>query len=547
MTPSTAAELGVLVVGAGPVGLALACELYRHGLPCRIIDKSTGPTTQSRALAIQPRTLEVLDQIGIIDELSARAVPVHGLTVSSEHKRLAHLRFDFSGLETHYPLVLALPQGETEQLLAARLEGLGGRVERQTSLEEFQHDISGVKATIRDEHGSPHEIRARWLVGCDGARSMVRRGLGVGFEGFEYEEAFLLADVRIAWDRATDEGHLLTTPEGLIAAFPLPGERWRLIDIGTSPGTDDPVIVAAYFQDRLRANGVPDAVVSDPAWASVFRVHRRLADDFRIGRCFLAGDAAHIHSPAGGQGMNTGIQDAFNLAWKLALVDAGQASESLLDSYTPERRPVAEGVERGTDMLTRLWTLREPISRAVRDRVVSVLGDFDFVRTLATRGASELAVSYRHSPIVAEDRPRLASLLPGPAHDFARGPHPGDRVPDVSLDPAGNGSPRRLFEVLRGNGHHLLLFNGSIEHADDAIGKVLELVQAEFARWITPHRISIAAVDATIHDPGGVLHGRFGARAACLYLIRPDNYIGYRSMPPDASRLREYLHRIFVS
>jgi 2-polyprenyl-6-methoxyphenol hydroxylase-like FAD-dependent oxidoreductase len=549
MSQPMSEQTAVLVVGAGPVGLALACELFRHGLPCRIIDLTDGPTTQSRALGIQARTLEVLERVGIADEVLAEGLPLHGVTVISERKTVAHLRFDFAGLETHYPMIVALPQGDTERLLVARLEALGGRVERRTRLESFVQGTSGVSAKIKDEAGAVQKVHARWLVGCDGAKSTVRHGLGVGFEGVEYEETFVLADVRVAWDLSGDEMHMFAGPNGIVASFPMRNGRWRLIGIGESPGTDEPAAVVAFLQERIRAQGISYAVVSDPAWTSIFRVHRRLADDFRAGRCFLAGDAAHIHSPAGGQGMNTGIQDAFNLAWKLALVDSGASPDSMLDSYTPERRPVAAQVERGTDLMTRIALTRTPLLRSVRNRILSVVTQLDAFRSLASRGLSELAIGYRHSPIVAEDRANpLASLLPGPAHEFARGPHPGDRVPDVELPGSDDDGAIRLYDLLDAKGHTLLLFTGSHDRDDDAVRVVEDMVRSEFSRWIATYVVraeDISCAGPVIQDPGGSLHERFGARAACLYLIRPDGYVGYRSQPPDAEKLRRYLGRIF--
>ena len=527
-------DLGVLVVGAGPVGLTMACEAARHGLPCRIIDDGGEPTTESRALGVQARTLEVFEGVGVVDEVLARARKVRGVQVFAEKDRLLHVSFDLDGMETHYPYLLILPQSETERILLGRLREHGVEVEWKTAMKGFTQDGSGVSATIAGPDGAMSDVRARWLVGTDGAKSLTRKTLGLEFAGKEYEEVFLLADVRLEWDRPDDEFTIVLTPQGPIVAFPMPeAGRWRLID-GSGQSADDaePGRVVAWFQRLLREHGRPEAVVSDPTWTSAFRLHRRVVDRFRSGRCFVAGDAAHIHSPAGGQGMNTGIQDAYNLAWKLALVDRGASPDSLLDSYTPERRPTALGVLGETDAMTRMVTLRNPIARSARNHLASVLGQFDFFSRQVSRNLSELGVAYRESPIVAEDRPG-AILAPAEALAFRRGPRPGDRVPDVPLEAPG---PDRLHRALLGTRHVLLLF-GEVDPA------VLDLA-GRHAGEITTCRVG---GEGTIPDPDGHLAHRFGVRSAALYLIRPDGYVAYRAEPADAGGLAAYLGRIFAA
>jgi 2-polyprenyl-6-methoxyphenol hydroxylase-like FAD-dependent oxidoreductase len=549
----------VLVVGAGPVGLTMACELARHGVPCRIVDASPGPTDQSRALGIQARTLEVFDNVGIVDQVLARARRVHGLGAFSEGRRITHITFDLEGLETPYPYLLVLPQGETERLLVERLKTYEIEVERRTTFKGLAQDGSGVTATLVDAEGSSSESRTPWLIGCDGARSAVRKGLGLPFEGAEYEESFLLADVRLAWDRPDDELTILLTPEGPVIGFPLPETgRWRLVHAST--GTVDeseaePARAVSHFQTVLRKHGRPEAVVSDPTWTSAFKIHRRVAGRFREGRCFLAGDAAHIHSPAGGQGMNTGIQDAYNLAWKLGLVVQGASPDSLLDSYTPERRSVATGVIHGTDLLTRVVTLRSDVAKAVRNHLIGLLGEFDFVARKFSKALSELDVEYHASPIVHEDRGESLLSSLGDRLDFRAGPHPGDRVPDVPLEPPHDkDGPFRLFEVLRGTKHVLLMFEGA--HGAPDLGSFQEVSQVarEHSEQITTIFVargdlappSIAWEGPTLFDHLGELHRRFGARGPCLYLVRPDGYLGYRAIPPDAGKLANYLKKIFA-
>jgi len=538
-------EAGVLVVGAGPVGLTMACELARHGTPCRIIDAGDGPTDQSRALGIQARTLEVFENVGVVDRVLAEGRKLRGLQAYADGERLLHVGLDLEGLETHYPFLLILPQSETERILLARLGEHGVEVERRTSLAGIAQDASGVTASLVDPDGRTSGARARWLVGCDGARSVARKALGLTFAGAEYEETFLLADVRLEWDRPDDEITIVLTPAGPIVAFPMPeAGRWRLVDgSGQSSQDADPARVTARFGTLLREHGRPEAVVSDPTWTSAFRIHRRVADRFREGRCFVAGDAAHIHSPAGGQGMNTGIQDAYNLAWKLALVDRGTSPDSLLDSYSPERRSAVAGVVQGSHLTTRIVTLRNPVARSIRNHLASLLGEFDFVGRRLSRDVSELGIAYPESPIVAEDRPGLLSR-PVDAVDFFRhGPRPGDRVPDVALDPPpGSDGPRRLHEILRGTKHVLLIFGD----ADEAVVDLARRRAPEIETRLVVRGEAPAGDGPTLLDPDGDLHHRFGVHSSALYLIRPDGYLAYRASPPDAGRLAAYLAGVFA-
>jgi hypothetical protein len=355
-------------------------------------------------------------------------------------------------------------------------------------------------------------------------------------------------------------------PEGPILAFPFPeAGRWRLVDTSGTLQSDDPAQVVAWFQTALAEHWPTPLTIGEPTWVSSFKIHRRVVDRFRAGRCFVAGDAAHIHSPAGGQGMNTGIQDAYNLAWKLALAADGAARdpEALLDSYTQERRPVVAGVVRGTDWLTRIVTLRHPIAEALRNHLASILGEFEFIRRRIVRGASELVINYRHSPLVAEDRGSLWRALthqdggPGLSGflDFGAAPRPGDRAPDVPLDPPGGLGPTRFFEVLRGTRHTLLAFTGASPSPDDlarlaAVGRRIHA----YARRIHPALIvhgdtpppGLTWDGTTVLDSSGALHARYGAEHECLYLVRPDGYIAYRSQPADADRLAAYLDRLFA-
>src|SRR6266511_2869652 len=381
--------MDALVVGAGPTGLLMGVELARHGLDCRVIDRDEHAATESRALAIQARTIEVFDDIGIVDDALARGLRAAGVNMwSGDGERLAHITFD--AMDGPYPFVLDLPQSETEALLERRLNGLGVQVERRSELVTFEQDADGVTATVRSPAGE-ETVRTPWLLGCDGAHSAVRHGLGIGFEGETVDIDWGLADVFVRLPLDHREMHMFLSEDGLVAAFPMPEGRWRLIcEMGPAGDGPPPNPDLAFFAETLRhRSGESGAEVSDPRWLAAFRVSERQASDVRDGRCFIAGDAAHLHSPAGGQGMNTGLQDAYNLAWKLALVQRGRASEWVLDTYELERRPVATRVVKLTSAMFKAALIRSEAGQRLRDAVVRHLAPLAPVQRRVLHGVSE--------------------------------------------------------------------------------------------------------------------------------------------------------------
>ncbi len=565
-------EVDVLVVGAGPVGLSLACALRLEGVDCLLVDDDAGPTPirESRALGVHPGTLEAFRRLGAAAAMIAGGRRLNGISVYRNQARMSGLRLAIDPDDTRYPFVLCLPQSRTEQILIDRLAALGGGVTWETRLTSFTADADGATAEWRDASGRTSQVRSRWLVGCDGSHSVVRHGLGLAFEGIAYEQRFLLADVRLDWSKPDDEISVMLTPDGPFAGFPLPESgRWRLVDATGTVDAFDPDAITARFRELVNQLAEPGATVDQVSWTSSFGVHRRVVDRFRQGRCFLAGDAAHVHSPAGGQGMNTGVQDACNLAWKLALAVRGEASAGLLDSYDAERRPVALAVLRGTDLLTRVVTLHNPLARSVRNGVFRLLLGLGLVRRKASLELSELAVGYPESPIVAKDGPGWYGAMRqggGTAFKaeraFRRGPRAGDRMPDppISMSDPSTGRERRLSDVVfdhgKGrDGHVLLIFQGT-EAESGALEvefRPEEFVSPRLANRIRPilvePRVPIEPSPAwkaeRLADPTNALHRRFGAVGACLYLIRPDAYIGYRCQPLDSFAFREYLKRVF--
>jgi len=389
----------VLIVGAGPVGLTLAASLQGAGVDVVVVDKATEVANTSRAAVIHARTLEVLHGIDISDELVRRGVIVPRFTVRDRDRAL--LTIDFDDLPTRHPYALMLPQNITEDVLTSRLAELGGRVHRSYELARVEQDGDGVTATMV----GGETVRALYVVGTDGMYSAVRDQAGIGFTGDTYGQSFVLADVHLDWELDEREVMLYFAPAGLVVVAPLPDGRHRIVataDVAPEhPDRDD-------IQALLDARGPQKrpARVKDVVWSSRFRVHHRLADRFREGRVFLAGDAAHVHSPAGGQGMNTGIQDAVALAARLACVLRDGADERILDGYEAERRPIAGDVVAFTHRMTRVATVGHSGIRRIRNAALRVLNQIPAVRRNVALNLSELAIDRRRGH--ADDHAGLA-------------------------------------------------------------------------------------------------------------------------------------------
>ncbi len=520
--------MDVLVVGAGPTGLALAAELRASGVSFRIVDRAPDAVHESRALAIQARTLEVLAPLGVSQELVAAGDPATVLLLHSG-KRSTQVRLFEEGLdETAYPFLLFLSQAETERILVNRLAARGMEVERDIELLDLVQSDHEVTCTVRAPRGEDR-IRARYVVGCDGAHSAVRRSAGIGFSGMAFPQTFVIADLEADGLQA-GRIHAYLSDAGMMFFFPLGSPAtWRLLtmvpqaDRAAEPTLESvQAIVGRYTQDPV--------VLHDPVWLTSFSVHSRRADQFHKGRVLLAGDAAHIHSPAGAQGMNTGIQDAVNLGWKLALVSRGSATADLLASYERERIPVADAVLRMTNRAFRVATSSDPVVRYLRPRVpavvVPVVARVGTLRRAGFRTISQLSIRYRRSPLSVEGRPRLR-----------RGPRAGDRLPDgpVTVD----GTRSTLHGRLSPTQFALLLCGPADSWTDHDPG--VEWPQVQCVRLSASARPGVSA------DPTGLALGRLGLGEddVAHYLVRPDGYVGYRAGGTDLDGLRRYLESLF--
>jgi 2-polyprenyl-6-methoxyphenol hydroxylase-like FAD-dependent oxidoreductase len=540
----------ILVVGAGTTGLTMACELARHGAPVRIVDKLPGINPHCRAASLHARTLEIFYDFGIVDEILTKGNKVLGSSQYANGVRFVHS----SGgeLDSPYPFTVTLEQCHTEAVLERLLRSYDIEVERQAELIGLSEQPDGVAARIRHADGREEVVETPWLMGCDGAHSRVRHLNRLHFPGEEDPHQYFVADVLMDSALAHDELHAFMGNHGIVLFFPLPRDRWFVAgDVSTQhdPGKEQPSL--AEVRAIVTQRGPAGISIRDPKWLAYFRVNYRAARHYRHGRIFLAGDAVHVHSLIGGQGMNTGIQDAYNLAWKLALVCRHRAPESLLDSYEKERRPVAEDVVKTTRIMTERLEAFTHLSPGQRQRLYfDIVVPPEIARRMA-RHYEELDLNYSKSPICHQHEGSHFGKT-----RFTAGPRPGEEALDAG-PLLRDHRISSLFELLRGPKHTLLLFPGAYHEAKswhrlaslaqsvpagagDLINTYLVATNAE----CVPSNLSLGG--ALIVDPERSLHYRYGAETECLYLIRPDRHVAYRSEPATASALYKYLSRIFL-
>ena len=381
-------ETTVLIVGAGPVGLALAAELRRRGVDALLVDRQAAGANTSRAAVIHARTLEVLEPLGVTGTLLDQGLKVPDFRVRDRDRLLLEVSFD--EIPSAYRFGLMCPQDRTELVLQARLLELGGAVERGCELSSFTTTPDGVEAELVSAEGT-RRVRARWLIGCDGMHSRVREQAGIAFIGDSYEESFVLADVHMSWPLSREEVSLFLSPSGLVVVAPLPGDRYRIVATVPREEQAPQQPSAAFMQALLDARGPSEqpARIQDVVWSSRFHIQHRVAETPRKGRVLLCGDAAHVHSPAGGQGMNTGIQDAMSLASALAETLA-DSDETRLDVWARARHRVAEDVVAMTDRMTRMATLHSSFRRGVRNVLLGWAGQVPFVRQKLATQLAEL-------------------------------------------------------------------------------------------------------------------------------------------------------------
>jgi 2-polyprenyl-6-methoxyphenol hydroxylase-like FAD-dependent oxidoreductase len=493
-----------LIVGAGPTGLVLAIWLTEFGVSVRIIDKTAEPGTTSRALAVSARTLELYSQLGMAGAVVDGGVKVPAANIWVQGTRLARLPVDRLGDGlTPFPFVLMFPQDVHERVLIERLESLGVQVERRTTLVRFEQEREKVRATLERADGSQTICEAAFLAGCDGARSTVREALGTGFPGGTYSDIFFVADAEGSGPATNGEIHVDLGRSDFLAVFPMKGAgRVRLVGtVLERPAEEHGQLT--FDEVRGRVTGHLKFTIGRVNWFSTYHVHHRVAASFRAGRAFLLGDAAHVHSPVGGQGMNTGIGDAVNLAWKLAAVLNGGAPPGLLETYEPERIGFARRLVATTDRVFAVVTDQGPIAWRVRTRLIPLVAPLLFrlaaVRRFLFRTVSQVGVNYRHSPLSEG----AAGTVWG-----------GDRLPWVRTGPNEDN-----FAPLAARAWQVQVYGEprrGVAEACAALGLPLEIV------------------------PWQPAMERSGLERGAIYLIRPDGYIALADLEGEPERLDHY-------
>jgi 2-polyprenyl-6-methoxyphenol hydroxylase-like FAD-dependent oxidoreductase len=487
----------VLVVGAGPVGLVAAVDLARRGVAVRIIDKLPEPTDESRAVVLHARSLELLDQLGVLDEIAATGVRTTGAQMHANGSILGRVGFDT--IDSPFPYSITIPQTDTERILRERLSSLGVEIERGVTYTGLEQDASEVRANLTHPDRTTEVARVEWLVGSDGAKGAVRHSLGLKLEGVFQGERFLMGDVDADFAHEKQSFHIFFSPGDAVGMlFPMAGKRVRVICQipAVTPETRDPTL--EWLQESVDEREM-DVRIESSRWLTIFEIHHAQVPRYRTGRAFLAGDAAHVHSPAGGLGMNTGIQDAFNLTWKLASALQGEPSEELLDSYHDERHPVAADVIKFTTELTHAGTLNSPFAREARDLLMKAGLELTLARHSMANEIEQMTVEYRYAPLGET----------------------GHRGPVRAGDPVRAVAEVGLWQALAqrdpsGSGYALVLV------ADEAGGFLNQAVPAG-AQTI---RVAPTTDGGALADPERRVAARYGLdeRGGAI-LVRPDGYI----------------------
>ena len=542
-----AKTVDVLIVGAGPTGLTLAYQLRRLGVSFRIIDKSPAPSTTSKAIGLQYRVSEVLTWMGLFDRFLARGVMGTGVNFYASGEQILHLKLDrlygMSGSGAFEPKSLVVPQSVTEALLIEALGERGVDVERGVTFVEFTQDDENVTSRVRRADGGEERVESRYLVSCEGPHSLIRKQAGLSFEGKTYPVSYFMADVELDWTVSRGDVHVWIHEDGMFSAIPMPGERrWRLFVESGKDVEEGATEVTLDLVRRLMAERTGDRVTSasNPTWLSEFRISCRMVDRFSKGRVFLAGDAAHVHSPTGGQGITTGVQDAYNLAWKLEMVLRGAAPASLLNTYTEERLPVVRSVLKTTDQTAGIFLAHGRVRQLLRDRVVLPLLRSRAMQKRLTRRMSQLDQNYRGASLSVHQETGLLKRARVRA---------GDRTPDVVFRDARTGAETSLFALL-GQSRLIALFASDEDSTGTRdwparIERLTEMLRRLGVESSLVLPGSAQQPGDGLIDVSGDFHRLYGARGEFLYLIRPDGYVGLFQSPIDERALQAYMAKLF--
>ena len=529
----------VLIVGAGPTGMTAAIELSRFGIPVRLVEKMPEPATTSRAVGVQARTLELFEQRGMADKMLAVGNKAPGASIHGGGKVICRLKY--SHIDSNYGYTLFISQAETERILREQLAEQNVTIERSVEMIAFAQTAphssgrpGSVTATLRHKDGSLEEVEASYMISAEGAHSKIRNTLGMEFHGKALQEQYALGDFYVDGDLTENDMHIFSSEHGFMGMFPMGEGRWRVIASNplSEPSKDTKPELDELQKIYDMRSEIP-AKFQDLQWSSWFHINSRMTDRLQDGQSFLGGDSAHIHSPAGAQGMNTGIQDAINLGWKLAMVLQGKAANQLLETYGEDRLPVIHNVLEKTEGLTRVIGSENPTFRAVFAHVAPLLAGTEFVQNNSTTRLSQIGLNYRKSSL-SETHEHHGSL------------QAGDRLPDLDVTVLNkphseeqNPTPAKLFSLIDPSMFTLLYVNIADPESLHA------QVQEQLEPWqdvINGYQIAPPAPDS-----GQQKHfaDNFGS-APILVLARPDSYIGFTAGADSLPKLVTYLQKWFT-
>lgn len=509
-------KVQVLIIGAGPTGLFMGYELARQGISFRIIDQKPEHTQHSNAMGIQTRTLEIFKQIGIVDDFFAKGQKIRSANFYDNGKQFACINLKTS-IDSVFPYILTLPQNLTEEILIDHLNKTCHQVERSRELIDLTQSESGVTAIIRHADGVEETVYADWLIGCDGAHSTVREESDFSFPGDDIDSQFVVADAVMTKHLAPNEIHLFIHAGELLATFPFGDERFRIAaNLKESVGKHTPS--EDFIKELIDKRTKGLFCANEVSWISPFWIHSKQANHMRDGRIFIAGDASHVHSPAGGQGMNTGLQDVANLSWKLALVIKGRAKETVLNTYETERFPIIKDVVDTTERLTKMQLSKSPVMEFLRKNFFRLVSKIPAVRKKLVNRMAQLTIHYQNSDIINYQDPFSKHY-----------PKTGMRAPDVKINANDD-----LYQYFANPQHQLLVFTAG--NVSEKLMLLYKQLYAQISRahkdvinfyLITPEKLDIELNQ--ILDPNLLIHKAYHAKKPAVVLVRPDGYIGYKS------------------
>jgi 2-polyprenyl-6-methoxyphenol hydroxylase-like FAD-dependent oxidoreductase len=529
-------NIPVLIIGAGPTGLMAAAQLQRFGIPYRIIEKREGTTKYSKALGVQARTMEIYEQMGLVEKAIAQGTPANKLQIMVKGEYVQTMPLSEAGADfTAFPYLFILEQSRNEELLFEYIKNKGGQVEFQTEMIHFEVKGNKTLVEIQAADGTQEHILADWVIAADGGRSPIRHILKVPFEGDTYKNIFYVVDIEVHWKKDHDSLHINLADNNFTAFFPITdekGTRYRLVGILPESYYDQEDIQFDDIKKEIQSVQHLDLEFGEANWFSVYKVHHRCVDRFREGSIFFAGDSAHVHSPAGGQGMNTGLQDAYNLAWKLALVVQGKAKESLLDTYHQERWAIAHQLVNTTDRafsnVVRKGRLINWFRLNIVPFLLSRLMGIRKIQQRAFKIVSQTGINYADSPISVSS-----------TYLSKKTPHPGDRLPYLQIWDPTAAKLKNLYHQLGEHRFHAIVWLSN----KDKIGlkeasAVERYLNENHAGLFHTHRIE----DQTENVPA---FQQLDLKSSTLYIVRPDNYIAYIGKVEDLDALKAYLALIF--